>query len=248
MPKCDVGHRLYHHTHKWSPNAVMPDAEQDKLIAELIKLSSSAIPFILEHIEGDAFYEQALKNWETVTIPRAREILSQLFYHSIVGWYTIRGLNIRWQWADKCSQDNHRRTLERMKLQFEKYRPDMSYTIHTCALWSVIFSPDTVARNVGAEILEHVLDGYSVRMKIAAEPETIEMDAWTERLYKDGVNRLGQQAHYMHLKLNGAMFQFELVPPSKATRRASSQRGKRSERLANSPTGRTAIKWLNRSS
>jgi hypothetical protein len=209
----------------------MPNAEHDKLMSELVNLSASALPFVLEHIKGDAFYKRAYKLW-CERIPRVTDILEQLYYHGDIFSYSVRGLDIKWRTADSWGKVIHERMLQRVARQFER----------------ITVGVEPMERNEGAEILEQALDYYCMRGRnTAGSPDRYHIEAYTERHYKrlldEGIVQ-GQQAHYMHMKLEGGMFQFELVPPPISVRSGlSGQRGKKSERIANSTVGKIAQKW-----
>jgi hypothetical protein len=78
---------------------------------------------------------------------------------------------------------------------------------------------------VHAETLQDKLDGIALRCKIGASPDVAQIDVWTAKLYERALtgdcNSLtssdksdGQMAHYMQMKLEGAVFQMELRAPT----------------------------------
>jgi hypothetical protein len=187
----------------------MTDGECEQLKDELIELSASAITFILTHCE-DAFYQKAYDNWMK-RIPRIKRILSQLYYHGVISSYTVRGMNIRWQWHDTFSQDVIKRHSERLQMGFERIKVE----------W------EPAERNLTGEALTYKMDALSIACKIGAKPDVVELDAWTYQHYtkmlESGSD--GQSGHYMYMKLEGAVFQMELVQPKPIR----SRRVKRSE-------------------
>jgi hypothetical protein len=209
----------------------MSEPEKQLLIDELINISASAVTFVLTHIEGDCFYDKAYRDWSK-QIPRAHRILSQLYYHDVIACYTIHGLNIRWQWTENFSKRAHKQLRERLKLQFERIPTP---------------EPEPMARNKGADALWYALDEISISCKIDAEPDTIRVDAWTTQHYNKLLESgsVGERGHFMSMKLAGARFQMELVPPPKPER---TQRVGKRKRMSETRTAQTARSWLKLSS
>jgi hypothetical protein len=235
----------------------MPDKEHDLLVDELIDISGRAVEFINSHVVGDGFYKKAYDHWVSHYTPRAKKILAQLYYHSYVAMYTVRELSISWRWAQSWAETCIKRMNDRIGQQFRKIH--LPYVPHeTDKMWWINTS-ESVHRvcemwGVRADWLTTKLDGYSIRTASACHPEVISTHGFTERHFKNllagdrnsldgGHISEGERAHYMHMKLEGAVFQFELVPPV-VTRNTSSRSSEpKQRRLSESKIGHIAKKW-----